>query len=124
MGGVLGWKAWFVSPDGDQGAIKVYNSTKYRWTDLPAEGVLAIKVFERREWKPGHHYAVVYSGGDWYYPDMKRPGYFDLVPTFPEWGQWAPRPEDMDPALVKRAGVVEHAAFDELMQQVMTSEWP
>lgn len=64
IGPVVGWRAWF---DEWVGAISRFNSRDLDWSDLPKDGMLALRTYYKPLASNGLHYADILSGNTSYF---------------------------------------------------------
>jgi hypothetical protein len=107
-----GWRAWHWG-----GEVRtVYSSAETRWQELPRLGIVG--VVEYRE----PPYRLIWDGHDWIWVEG---GAFLIVPTHPEWGQWAEAPTGACNPCLKRGAGVPDGVWIEIQREMMEArEWP
>lgn len=105
----LGWRAYHA--DG-----RTFASNEWLWSAIPSFDIPGVVEFLEPP------YRRIHDGYDWIW---LLDGEFYSVTNHPEWGEWAKRPESIDPSILKRGVGMEDDAW-KLMQRRMFEDrtWP
>lgn len=106
---IAGWRAWYADRS-------VYDSHGHEWSDLPFDGVVAVKLFYEAFTRSGTRYMHVLSGGDWYWR-------WGMTGTNHRYGYWVDPPEGVPAPELKRGQWVSDRCYEDIMNEVAKSTW-